>query len=217
VNRCFVLGLALGWSAAFAAGCASYNPHLAATPTPRSTTDLAVTADALLLDRGLGPELFPVPDVSLRRGVGADWDLGGRLFALGGELSARGRVYRAGRYQLALLPLVAGGLVTRTNEDTSFFALSSGAAALNGFRLGERAELTFALRSQLELGLNAVALREDFSAARFRLLAGGSVALDAPIGERWFLSPGIVVLLPYDLDRSELGFPLLQGGLSAHF
>lgn len=200
-----------------AVGCASYNPHLSATPTPRSATDVAVAANVLVLDRGLGPELFAAPDVSLRRGVSANWDLGVRAFALGAEFSARGRVLHAERYELALVPLLAVGLVTLTNEDESFVATSAGLAALNGVRLGERNELTFGLRSQLEAGLNAVAVREDFSAARWRILNGGSVALALPISARWTLSPGVVVLLPYDFDRSELGFPVIQGGLSASF
>jgi hypothetical protein len=200
-----------------AVGCASYNPHLAATPTPRLATDLAVAADVLVLDRGLGPELFAAPDVSLRHGVGANWDLGVRVFALGAELSARGRVFRAERYELALVPLLAAGLVTLTNEDESFVATSGGLAALNGIRLGERGELTLGLRSQIEAGMNAVSVREDFSATRWRILSGGSAAFALPISERWTLSPGVVVLLPYDLDRSELGFPVIQGGLSASF
>ncbi|HEX6276750.1 MAG TPA: hypothetical protein VFZ53_27090, partial [Polyangiaceae bacterium] len=138
-----------------------------------------------------------------------------RLFPLGGELSARGRLVDSSAYELSLLPLVAGGLVTFTNADTSFFATSIGLGALNDVRLGERTELTFGLRSGFEVGLNAVAVREDFSAARFRVVGGASLALAHRAGEHWSISPGAIVLLPYDLDRSELGFPIVQGGVAA--
>ncbi|HEX6276560.1 MAG TPA: hypothetical protein VFZ53_26140, partial [Polyangiaceae bacterium] len=150
---------AVAFAGLSAKACATYNPHVQATPTRVGTTDFAVTADALVVDRGLGPEVFAAPDVSVRRGLGDAWDLGLRLFPLGGELSARGRLVESSGYELALLPLVAGGLVTLTNADTSFFATSVGLGALNDVRLGERTELTFGLRSGFEVGLNAVALR----------------------------------------------------------
>jgi hypothetical protein len=198
-------------------GCATYNPHLAATPTARGATDLALTADALVVDRGLGPELMVAPDVSLRRGLRDDWDIGARFFPLGVELNARHRLLNSGAFQLSLMPLLTGGVVTYTNADTSFVAMSAGVVALNGFRLGQRSELTLGLRSGLEVGLNAVAVHEDFSAARWRVLGGGSVALAYRVSERWWLSPGLVVLVPYDLDRSETAFPIVQGGVAASF
>jgi len=201
----------------FLGGCATYNPHLDAAPTPRGTTDFGVSADALLVDRGVGPELLPAPDVSLRRGLGADWDLGVRLFPLGAEVSARRRVYDAGRYELALLPLLWGGLVTLTNADTSLFATSAGLTALNGFKLSERSDLTLGLRAGVEVGLNAVAVREDFSAARWRLLAGGSVSLRYRVSNRWSLSPGVIALVPYDLDYSRARVPIVQGGVAVGF
>jgi hypothetical protein len=200
---------------ALGGACATYNPHVAATPTPAATTDFAVTADVLVVDRGLGPELFAAPDVAVRRGLGGDWDLGLRLFPLGGEFSARGRLVAAPGYELTLQPLLAGGLVTFTNADTSLFATGVGLGALNDFRLSERTELTFGLRSGLEVGLNAVAVREDFSAARFRVLGGASLALAHRVGERFSLSPGAIVLVPYDLEHSEAGFPIVQGGVAA--
>jgi hypothetical protein len=201
----------------FSAGCSTYNPHVAATPTPRGATNLAIAADALVVDRGLGPELMMAPDVSLRRGLRDDWDIGARLFPLGIELNARHRLLDRGAFELSLMPLLAGGLVTYTNADTSFVAMSAGLTALNDVRLGERTELTLGLRSGLELGLNAVAVHEDFSAARWRVLGGGSVALTYRVSEVWSLSPGVVVLVPYDLDQSETGFPIVQGGAAASF
>lgn len=201
----------------FSAGCSTYNPHVAATPTPRGATDLTITADALVVDRGLGPELMVAPDVSLRRGLRHDWDIGARLFLLGVELNARHRLLDRGAFELSLMPMLAGGVVTYTNADTSFVATSAGLTALNDIRLGKRSELTLGLRSGLELGLNAVAVREDFSEARWRLLGGGSVALTYRESDLWSLSPGLVVLVPYDLNRSEAGFPIIQGGAAASF
>jgi hypothetical protein len=198
-----------------AANCATYNPHTAATPTRAGTTDFAATADVLVIDRGLGPELLAAPDVSLRRGLGTDWDAGLRLFPLGVELSARGRMYDGAVYDFSLLPLLGGAVVTFTNEDTSFFVASAGLAALNGLRLNERTELTLGLRSGLEAGLNAVAVREDFSATRWRVVGGGSVALAWRAGERWSLSPALAVLVPYDFDRSETRPAIVQAGVAA--
>lgn len=200
-----------------ALGCATYNPHLTATPTLRGTTDFAVTADVLVVDRGFGPEPFAAPDVSLRRGLGGDWDLGARLFPAGAELSARHRFYDAGRYELSLVPLLAAGVVSATNTDTSFFATSAGVIGLNGFRLDERSELVLGLRSQLELGLNAVAVHEDFSAARWRIVSGLELAYAYRVSRRWSISPGVVALVPYDLEQHKASFPIIQGGLAAGF
>jgi hypothetical protein len=199
------------------ASCATYNPHLTATPTAAHTTDLAVTADALVVDRGVGPQVLPAPDVSLRRGIGDAWDIGVRLFPLGAEFSARARLYRSATYELSLLPLFATGIVSATNADTSFVGVGAGLIALNGFRLGKHSVLTLGLRTGLEVGLNAVAVEEDFSAARWRMLVGGSVALDQAMSEKWSVSPGVVVLVPYDLNLAEFQFPLIQGGFSAHW
>jgi hypothetical protein len=201
----------------FSAGCSTYNPHVAATPTPRGATDLTITADALVVDRGLGPELMMAPDVSLRRGLRDDWDVGARLFPAGIELNARHRLVDRGPFELSLMPLLTGGVVTYTNADTSFVATSAGLAALNDVRLGKSTELTLGLRSGLELGLNAVAVYEDFSAARWRVVGGGSVALTYHVSAVWSLSFGVVVLVPYDLDQSETGFPIIQGGAAASF
>ena len=200
-----------------ALGCATYNPHLTATPTAPGTSDWGVTADALVVDRGFGPELLAAPDVSFRRGLGDGWDLGARVFPAGAELSARHCLHDADGYVLSLVPLLAAGVVTGTNADTSFFATSAGAVALNGFRLSERGELVFGLRAQLELGLNAVAVHEDFSEANWRVVSGGQLTYAHRLSRRWSLAPGVVVLVPYDFTRSKTTFPIIQGGLSAGF
>ncbi|HEY6722604.1 MAG TPA: hypothetical protein VI197_01195 [Polyangiaceae bacterium] len=192
--------------------CASYSPHHAARLAPAGANETSVAADVLLVDRGLGPELFAIPEFALSRGLSQDWDAGGRVYPFGVELNARRRLLGYGAALVSVMPLVAVSQVSATNADTSFVDVNAGALLLNGHRLTPTLELTLGLRSQLRLGLNAVAVREDFDAARWALLAGTSVALQWRLSPHTMLVPGVVVLCPYDLDRGVWDFPIVQGG-----
>lgn len=205
------LGLSLSVVSALV-GCASYSPHLTARPLDRGTTRTSLTLDALLLDRGYGPEWFAAPDLGVRRGVSENWDLGGRVYPLGIELDARGRLGRRQDLELSVVPLVAAGQVSATNADTSFVELSPGASLLGSVGFGRQSALVLGLRSQLRLGLNSIAVHEDFSAARWSVLTGGSLAMTIPLSARSSWLPGVMVLVPYDLDRSLWEGPIVQGG-----
>lgn len=205
-----LLVIALAGPAAMA--CASYSPHHTARLVPAGTNEASFAADALVVDRGLGPEVFALPEFALSRGISDEWDAGGRVYPFGVELNTRRRLLRYGNALLSLMPLVAVSQVSATNPDTSFVDLNAGAVLLNGLTLSPKLELTLGLRSQLRLGLNAVAVREDFDAARWGILTGTSAALRWRISEGSTLVPGVVVLFPYDLDRDLWDFPIFQGG-----
>jgi len=192
--------------------CASYSPHHSARLAPAGSSEASVAADALLIDRGLGPEVFALPEFALSHGLSHDWDAGGRLYPFGIELNARHRLLGYGPALVSVMPLLAVSQVSATNADTSFADVNAGAVLLNGHRLTPKLELTLGLRSQLRLGLNAVAVREDFDAARWAILAGTSVALHWRVAAESLLVPGVVVLCPYDLDRDLWDFPIVQAG-----
>ena len=192
--------------------CASYSPHQSARLAPAGTNAASFAADALVLDRGLGPEVFALPEFALSRGLSDDWDAGGRVYPFGVELNARRRLVSDGPRLTSVMPLIAVSQVTGTNADTSFVDVNAGAVLLNGIELGPKLELTVGFRSQLRLGLNAVAVREDFDDARWALLTGTSAALHWRLSPALTLVPGVVVLMPYDLDRDDWDFPILQGG-----
>lgn len=192
--------------------CASYSPHHSARLTPAGSSEASVAADALLIDRGLGPEVFALPEFALSHGLSHDWDAGGRVYPFGIELNGRHRLLGYGPALVSVMPLLAVSQVSATNADTSFADVNAGAVLLNGHRLTPKLELTLGLRSQLRLGLNAVAVREDFDAARWAILAGTSVALQWRVAAESLLVPGVVVLCPYDLDRDLWDFPIVQAG-----
>jgi len=195
-----------------ALACASYSPHHTARLTPPGTNEVSLAADALVVDRGLGPEVLGLPEFALSRGVSEDWDAGGRLYPFGVELSGKRRLVRDGNTQVSVMPLFAVSQVTATNADTSFVDLNAGAVLLNGIELGSKLALNVGFRSQLRLGLNAVAVREDFAAARWALLTGASAALSWRVSAQATLVPGVVVLAPYDFDRDDWDFPIVQAG-----
>jgi len=195
-----------------AVACASYSPHHTARLTPPGTNEVSLAADALVVDRGLGPEVLGLPEFALSRGLSEDWDAGGRVYPFGIEFNAKRRLVRDGKALVSVMPLLSASQVTATNADTSFVDLNAGALLLNGIELGPKLALTVGFRSQLRLGLNAVAVREDFDAARWALLTGASAALSWRLSAQSTLIPGVVVLAPYDLDRDDWDFPIVQGG-----
>ena len=157
------LGTVLGGLACpLAFACASYSPHHTARLTPPGSNEVSLAADALVVDRGLGPELLGLPEFALSRGLSDDWDAGGRVYPFGVELNAKRRLVQDGNTLVSVMPLFAVSQVTATNADTSFVDLNAGALLLNGIELGPKLVLTLGFRSQLRLGLNAVAVREDF-------------------------------------------------------
>ena len=194
-------------------GCVSYGSHLSATPTARGETEISANVDALVLDRGFGPQLLPNPEFSIRRGLGSDVDLGLRLNALGGEASSRIGLLELERYRLTSVPLLGGGFVPVTKKDTGLATTTAGVVLLNGIRVAPRTELVLGLRGQARLDLNAVAVQEDFGAATWRLVPGASLGVRFPLSRRLYLFPEIVVVVPYEFDGASWESPIAQGGV----
>lgn len=197
-----------------AAGCASYGSHLTATPTARGETEYSVNVDGLVLDRGFGPQFLPNPEVAIRRGLARDLDLGLRVNALGGEASSRIGVLGLGRYRLTSVPLLGGGFVPATNQDTGLATTTAGMVLLSGITAGSRSEVVLGLRGQARLDLNAVAVQEDFDAATWRFVPGGSLGMRFPVNPRLFVFPELVVVVPYELEGKGWEFPIVQVGVA---
>jgi len=207
-------GLRLCLSLFAAPGCISYGSHLSATPTPPGQTEYSVNADALLLDRGFGPQVLPNPEVAIRRGFTRGLDLGLRLNALGAEASSRLALLTLESYRLTAVPLLGGGFVPATNPDTELVTTTAGLVALSGLSVASRTEVVLGLRGQTRLGLNAVAVGEDFSEATWSFVPGGSLGVRFPVSARLFLFPEVVVVVPYDLEGGGFEVPIVQGGIA---
>jgi hypothetical protein len=198
-------------------GCVSYGSHWTATPSARGETEYSLAADALVLDRGFGPQVLPNPEAGLRFGLARELDFGIRVNALGAEASSRIGLVRAERYRLTALPLLGGGMVSATNQDTELVTTTAGLALLNGVALGSRTDLVVGLRGQTRLGLNAVAVQEDFAEATWSFVSGGSLGVRFPVSERFHLFPEVVVVVPYDLEEGAFESPILQGGVAVQW
>jgi hypothetical protein len=171
----------------------------------------------LVLDRGFGPQVLPNPEASIRWGLARELDFGLRVNALGAEASSRIGLVRAGEYRLTALPLLGGGFVSATNQDTELVTTTAGLALLNGIAIGSRTDLVVGLRGQARLGLNAVAVQEDFAEASWSLVPGGSLGVRFPVSERFLLFPEVVVVVPYDLERGGFRTLVLQGGVAVQW
>lgn len=194
-------------------GCVSYGAHLSATPLARGERELSFNADALLVDRGLGPQVLPNPELGYRWGLGGAWDIGGRVNAGGLEGNARWRFAR-GALDLALVPGLGFGFVPVTNRDTGLFNAHLLSSLLAGLDLGGRRQLLLGARSGLTYAFPLTAFRGDASGDKVYLLPGGVFGIRFPVSRSAFLFPELNVLRAYDTVRHEWLFPTLQGGVA---
>ena len=200
-----------------APSCVSYGSHLSATPTKPGQAEYSVNVDGLIVDRGFGRQLLPNAEASGRWGLARELDVGVRVNALGAEASSRIGLVQRDRYRLTSVPLLGGGFVPATNQDTGLVTTTTGVVLLNGIRTSSSTELIVGVRGQIRLDLNAVAVREDFSAASWRFVPGVSLGLRFPIAARAFLFPEIVVLVPRNLEEQRWEAWVLQGGIGVQW
>jgi hypothetical protein len=199
-----------------ASGCVSYGSHLTAQSLAPAQRELSLNADALLIDRGVGPQVLPNPELGYRIGLTQRIDLGGRVNAGGLELNARWQLL-SGKAALALVPAVGFGFVPVTNRDTGLFNLHTLGSALGSLRIRERWDLVLGLRSGMTYAFPLTAFRGDASGDSVTLLAGGVCGVRFPVGKATYLFPELNLLVPYETGRSEWLFPTLQGGVALAF
>lgn len=211
------LELGAGFGVLLSLGCATYGSHLSATPVARGTEELSLSADALVIDRGFGPQIVPNPEVGWRHGSGDDFDVGGRVNLAGVEANARLRVLDGEWLDLAVVPGAGFGFVPATNADSGLFNLSALGALLAGMQLHQRSQLVLGPRGIVTYAFPLTAFGGDTSGAKLIYLVGGTLGVRFPVGETTWLFPDVNVLVPYDSDRKEWYFPSIQGGVALQF
>lgn len=211
------LELGAGFGLLLSLGCATYGSHLSATPVARGTDELSLSADALVIDRGFGPQIVPNPEVGWRHGWGDDFDVGGRANLAGVEANGRLRVLDGEWLDLAVVPGAGFGFVPATNADSGLFNLSALGALLAGVQLQQRSQLVLGPRGIVTYAFPLTAFGGDTSGAKLIYLVGGTLGVRFPVGETTWLFPDVNVLVPYDSDRKEWYFPSIQGGVALQF
>jgi len=100
--------LALGLGAAAAGACGTYTTYQTAEPLANGRWQVsAAVSPGAFVDRPQGTRIPTViGELAVRRGVGAETDVGLKLFTAGAELSVRHRIIDA-RWQWALLGALA--------------------------------------------------------------------------------------------------------------
>lgn len=197
--------------------CANYGAHLNATPVAPGKRAWHVAADAVLLDRGSGPQVLPNPHLGLRFGLGPNVDLGGRLNAGSLELDSVIRVAQTSALDLAIVPGVFAGFVPATNPDTGVMQAGAAASVLASLRLSSRLELVVGAGGRTAYAFPLTALRGDPEGSKMLYMPVGSSGVRVRLGRKLSLMPAISVSIPYDSQRREWTFPILQGGASLHF
>lgn len=197
-------------------GCASYGSHLSATPLASGARELSVNADALLIDRGLGPQVLPNPELGYRVGLTHDLDVGGRVNAGGFELNARVRVL-GGVVDVAAIPAFGFGFVPVTNAETGLFNAHALGSLVSSWHPAPRWNVVLGARGGLTYAFPMTAFRGVTDGSDAFYLVGGVLGLRFPIGERTYLFPDVNLLYPYDTERRSWTSPTLQGGLAIVF
>lgn len=207
------LALALRFLALGSSGCASYGLHLTATPLAPGARELSLNADALVIDRGLGPQVLPNPELGYRVGVASDLDVGARLNAGSLEANARWRLTR-GALDLAVVPGLGFGFVPVTNNDTGIFNAHALASVLAGLQVSPRTSIVLGPRAVVTYAFPLTAFSGDATGDKVIHALGGVLGARFQLGASSYLSPEINALVPYDTAREEWYFPTLQAGLA---
>ncbi|HVY31959.1 MAG TPA: hypothetical protein VHB79_35735 [Polyangiaceae bacterium] len=197
-------------------GCVSYGSHLSASPLPEHTREVSLNADVLIVDRGLGPQPLPNPELGYRRSINPSLDWGGRINAGSLETNLRWG-FAGGVVRWALVPGLGLGFVPVTNRDTGLFNSHLLLSLLSGVRLGQRSELVLAARGALTYAFPLTLLRGEPGEDTLYYLAGGALGFRFPVGEHTFLFPELDVLRAYDTQSERWLFPTLQGGVALQF
>jgi hypothetical protein len=196
--------------------CASYGSHLSASPLPPGGRQLSVNADLLVIDRGLGPQVLPNPELGYRFGLGESVDIGGRLNAGSFEINTRVRVLR-GVLDLAVIPGVGFGFVPVTNADTGLFNAHGLASLVGSWHPVQSWDVVFGARAGLTYAFPLTAFRGVTAGDDVFYLIGGVLGIRFPIGKRTWLFPDLNLLYPYDTGRKAWNAPTLQGGVAFVF
>lgn len=203
-------------------GCASYGSHLTATPIAPDGAEASFHADAVILDRGLGPQALPNPELGFRLGYSEDVDFGGRLNVAGGELNTRLRLLRSKGADFTLSPYVGAGFVPLTNRDTGILRAPLGSRLILGLHASPKTQVMLALSGAVEAQAPLPALRGHTEDLKFLLTPACTVGVDFPWGSSLRVHPEINFVLPYDpanrgvYDADSRGFqePIVQAGIA---
>jgi hypothetical protein len=206
-----ILAVALG-----SASCVSYGSHLTAAALSQKQRELSLNADVLVIDRGLGPQVLPNPELGYRMGVQEGFDVGGRVNAGSAEVNARWQLAR-GSLDVALVPGVGFGFVPATNADSGLFNAHALGSLLVSQHPAPRWDIVAGLRGALTYAFPLTAFRGDAAGDNLYWLAGGVLGLRFPLGKTTLLFPEVNLLMPYDTSRELWSLPTLQGGVALVF
>ncbi len=208
--------------AALLGGCASYGSHLNATPMRPGENQAGLHVDAILMDRGFGPQVLPNPELGFRVGYSENVDFGGRLNAAGFELNSLARVQRSKHLDVALSPYLGAGFVPLTNRDTGVLRVPLGMRALFGWHASDEVDVIVGLNGAVEAQAPLYVVGGHSEDLRFLLSPGCSLGSDLPWGDSLRIHPELTLTAPYDpadrgpYDGGSSGFqkPIVQGGIA---
>ncbi len=195
-------------------GCASYGPHLTATPVPPGKDEFGINADAILVDRGFGPQLLPNPELSLRDGVSENIDWGLRFNVAGLEGNTRFRLARSEWLDFTLSPFLGAGFVPATNRDTGLLRLPIGGRMLLGWHVLPKADVVIGAGAIVDPQFPLTILRGEPTGSKAELSPTATVGSEIALGDALRLNPELNIVPTYDTAAKTWRTVTLQGGVS---
>jgi hypothetical protein len=142
MSRSLPRALGLGGLLLLVPGCLSGARNLGAATTPAGTTDVGVTVNTIAFERGRERAYLPNPELTFRKGMGDNWDFGGRLTLLGLELGTRHRLLERRSWTVSVAPSAGVWYVPVTNNTTEPVNFQLGGQALVDYRFHPKWTLT---------------------------------------------------------------------------
>ena len=202
-------------ASAAAPATARTSPPARCPPAPH---EVSLNADVLVIDRGLGPQLLPAPELGYRFGVLTISTSEGALNAGSLELNARWRFLQDTAADLALVPALGFGFVPATNPDTGTFnAHLLGSARSRACTCPKRTDSSCWARAGGDLRVSGDRLQRRPHRRQPLLPAGGVAGAALPGRLRAYLFPELNVLFPVRHARDEWYFPTLQAAWRLQF
>jgi hypothetical protein len=195
------------------AGCASYSTRLGAGTFAPGDRRAGVALDGIIFERGREYLVLPAPELFMRWGMGARWDLGFSANMGGAEALARRQLVDRGGFALALASGLGLHLAVVTNNASDVLRARAAMRVLMEQRIADRTTLIAGFKPDLVVAAPATLLRGVTETTRLLFEPGIAIGARVRIDGKRTLWPEINVHVPWAIGGGMEPL-IIQGGVA---